>query len=71
MQETLEFHGRPPVRLPSLLPKILLQKTSATEHTENTKRQIDRINWTYKSLGTANSIDNVVANAVDRSPRCS
>jgi hypothetical protein len=27
-------------------------KTLATEYTENTKRQIERINRTYKSLGT-------------------
>src|SRR4029450_4974145 len=32
MQEALQFHGCPPGRLPSLLPKILPQKTSAIEH---------------------------------------
>src|SRR5262245_24272262 len=58
MQETLEFYGRPPGRLPSPPNKMLSQKTSGTEHTENTKRQIDRINRTYKSLGP-DSFNNV------------
>src|SRR5262245_62659754 len=42
MQKTLEFHGRPPGQLPSPLPKFY-HKTSATKHTENTNKQIDRI----------------------------